>query len=161
MKAKSILATIAASLLATSAVVTSAEAQYADGGIKIGVLTDMSGLYADFTGQGSVWAARKAVEDFGAAAKGLKVEIVSADHQNKADVSSNIARQWFDVDKVDVIVDLVSTTTALAVNSIGREKNKVVLVSGAATSDLTGSQCSPNTIHWVDRKSTRLNSSHG
>ena len=149
MKAKSILATIAASLLATSAVVTSAEAQYADGGIKIGVLTDMSGLYADFTGQGSVWAARKAVEDFGAAAKGLKVEIVSADHQNKADVSSNIARQWFDVDKVDVIVDLVSTTTALAVNSIGREKNKVVLVSGAATSDLTGSQCSPNTIHWV------------
>ena len=126
-----------------------AQAQMTDGVIKIGVLTDMSGLYADFTGQGSVWSARKAVEDFGAAAKGIKVEVIGADHQNKADISSNIARQWFDVDKVDVIVDLVSTTTALAVNSIGREKNKVVLVSGAATSDLTGSQCSPNTIHWV------------
>lgn len=126
-----------------------AEAQMSDGVIKIGVLTDMSGLYADFTGQGSVWSARKAVEDFGAAAKGLKVEVIGADHQNKADISSNISRQWFDVDKVDVIVDLVSTTTALAVNSIGREKNKVVLVSGAATSDLTGPQCSPNTIHWV------------
>lgn len=140
-------AAAAALMLAGSA--SAQQVQLSDGVIKIGVLTDMSGLYADFTGQGSVWAARKAVEDFGAAAKGLKVEVVGADHQNKADVSSNIARQWFDVDKVDVIVDLVATTTALAVNSIGREKNKVVLVSGAATSDLTGPQCSPNTIHWV------------
>jgi branched-chain amino acid transport system substrate-binding protein len=140
-------AAAAALMLAGSA--SAQQVQLSDGVIKIGVLTDMSGLYADFTGQGSVWAARKAVEDFGAAAKGLKVEVIGADHQNKADISSNIARQWFDVDKVDVVVDLVTTSTALAVSAIAREKNKVVLVSGAATSDLTGPQCSPNTIHWV------------
>ncbi len=140
-------AAAAALMLAGSA--SAQQVQLSDGSIKIGVLTDMSGLYADFTGQGSVWAARKAVEDFGAAAKGLKVEVIGADHQNKADISSNIARQWFDVDKVDVVVDLVTTSTALAVSAIAREKNKVVLVSGAATSDLTGPQCSPNTIHWV------------
>lgn len=144
---RTILLAAAALMLAGPA--SAQQIQMSDGTIKIGVLTDMSGLYADFTGQGSVWSARKAVEDFGAAAKGLKVEIVAADHQNKADISSNIARQWFDVDKVDVIVDLVTTSTALAVSAIGREKNKVVLVSGAATSDLTGPQCSPNTIHWV------------
>ncbi len=144
---RALTAATAALMLAGSA--SAQQVQMSDGTIKIGVLTDMSGLYADFTGQGSVWSARKAVEDFGAAAKGLKVEIVSADHQNKADISSNIARQWFDVDKVDVVVDLVTTSTALAVSAIAREKNKVVLVSGAATSDLTGPQCSPNTIHWV------------
>ena len=146
MQSKKIVGLAAAALMAGGA---GAHAQMSDGTIKIGVLTDMSGIYADFTGQGSVWAARKAIEDFGAVAKGLKVEVVAADHQNKADISSNIARQWFDVDKVDVIVDLVTTSTALAVSSIGREKNKVVLVSGAATSDLTGPQCSPNTLHWV------------
>ena len=126
-----------------------AHAQNSDGTIKIGVLNDMSGLYSDLSGQGAVAAARMAVEDFGAAAKGMKVEIVSADHQNKPDVGSNIARTWFDVDKVDVIVDVPTSSVALAVNEIAREKNKVFLVSGAAASDLTGPKCSPNTVHWT------------
>jgi branched-chain amino acid transport system substrate-binding protein len=117
--------------------------------IKIGVLNDMSGLYADLTGPGSVVAARLAIEDFGAAKKGMKVEVVSADHQNKPDVGSNIARTWYDVDKVDVIVDVPTSSVALAVNQVTREKGKAFLVSGAASSDLTGKACSPNTIHWT------------
>jgi branched-chain amino acid transport system substrate-binding protein len=127
----------------------SAQAQYTDGTIKIGVMNDMSGLYADLTGSGSVVAARMAVEDFGAAAKGLKIEIVGADHQNKPDVGSNIVRTWIDVDKVDVIVDVPTSSVALAVSEIVKDKNKVFLVSGAAASDLTGPKCTPNTIHWT------------
>ena len=126
-----------------------AHAQYTDGVIKIGVLNDMSGLYSDLSGQGAVVAAKMAVEDFGAAAKGMKVEVVGADHQNKPDVGSNIARTWFDRDNVDVIVDVPTSSVALAVNEIAREKNKVFLVSGAAASDLTGPKCSPNTVHWT------------
>jgi branched-chain amino acid transport system substrate-binding protein len=126
-----------------------AHAQISDGVIKIGVLNDQSSLYADLAGQGSVVAARMAVEDYGAAAKGLKVEIVSADHQNKPDVGSSIARQWLDVDKVDVIVDVPNSGVALALNQIVREKGKALLISGAATADLTGKACSPNTIHWT------------
>ena len=126
-----------------------AEAQISDGIIKIGVLNDQSSLYADLTGQGSVVAARMAVEDFGAAAKGMKVEIIFADHQNKADVGSNIARQWYDTDKVDVIADVPNSAVALAVTQITRDKGKAFLVSGAASSDLTGKACSPNTIHWT------------
>ncbi len=126
-----------------------AQAQISDGVIKIGVMNDMSGLYADLTGPGSVVAARLAVEDFGAARKGMKVEIVSADHLNKPDLGSTIARTWYDVDKVDVIVDVPTSSVALAVNQITREKGKAFLVSGAATSDLTGKACSPNTIHWT------------
>src|SRR6185295_17748835 len=126
-----------------------ARAQVSDGVIKIGVLTDMSSLYADLSGQGSVVAARMAEEDFGAAKKGMKVEIVSADHQNKADVGSGIARQWLDADKVDVIVDTPNSGVALAVTQIVKEKGKAFLVSGAASSDLTGKACSPNTIHWT------------
>jgi branched-chain amino acid transport system substrate-binding protein len=126
-----------------------AHAQVSDGVIKIGVLNDQSSLYADLAGQGSVVAARMAVEDFGAEKKGMKVEIVSADHQNKPDVGSSIARQWLDVDKVDVIVDVPNSGVALAVNQIIRDKGKALLVSGAATADLTGKACSPNTIHWT------------
>src|ERR687887_2725796 len=126
-----------------------ADAQYTDGTIKIGVMNDMSGTYSDLSGQGSVVAARMAVEDFGAAAKGMKVEIVGADHQNKPDVGSNVVRTWIDVDKVDVIVDVPTSSVALAVNEIVRDKNKVFLVSGAAASDLTGPKCTPNTIHWT------------
>ena len=117
--------------------------------VKIGVLSDMSSLYTDLAGAGSVLAARMAADDFGAAAKGIKVEFVSADHQNKPDVGSNIARQWFDRDGVDMIVDVPNSGVALAVNGVTREKNKVFLVSGAATSALTGEQCSPNTVHWT------------
>ena len=139
----------ALAILAGVLVSGTAQAQYTDGTIKIGVMNDMSGLYADLTGSGSVVAARMAVEDFGAAAKGLKVEIVGADHQNKPDVGSNIVRTWIDVDKVDVIVDVPTSSVALAVSEIVKDKNKVFLVSGAAASDLTGPKCTPNTIHWT------------
>src|SRR5258705_1042881 len=124
-------------------------AQISDGVVKIGVLNDQSSLYADLAGQGSVVAARMAVEDFGAAAKGLKVEIIFADHQNKADVGSQIARQWYDADKVDMILDVPNSGVALAVNQIHRDKGKAFVVSSAASSDLTGKACSPNTIHWT------------
>jgi branched-chain amino acid transport system substrate-binding protein len=127
----------------------SAQAQYSDGVIKIGVMNDMSGTYADLSGQGSVIAARMAVEDFGAAAKGMKVEIVGADHQNKPDIGSNVVRQWIDVDKIDVVVDVPTSSVALAVSDIVKDKNKVFLASGPGASDLTGSKCTPNTIHWT------------
>src|SRR3989454_6210440 len=136
-------------IVALSLAMGTAQAQISDGVIKIGVLNDQSGLYADLAGQGSVVAARMAVEDFGAAKKGMKVEIISADHQNKPEVGSSIARQWYDVDKVDVIVDVPTSSVALAINQVTRDKNKAFLVSGAAASDLTGKACSPNTIHWT------------
>jgi branched-chain amino acid transport system substrate-binding protein len=128
---------------------TQAQAQLTDGVVKIGVLTDLSSLYADLAGPGSVTAARLAVADFNAAAKGIKVEIVSGDHQNKPDVAASLANAWFDVDKVDVIVDLVNSGVALAVSEVAKTKNKVALVSGAASSDLTGSKCNANTVHWT------------
>lgn len=134
---------------ALTLVVSSAHAQISDGVIKIGVMNDQSGTYADLAGPGSVVAARMAVEDFGAAKKGMKVEIVVADHQNKPEVGSGIARQWFDVDKVDAIMDVPTSSVALAVNQIAREKNKVLLVSTGATSDLYGKACTPNTLHWT------------
>ena len=112
-----------------------AQAQVSDGVIKIGVMSDMSSLYADIGGPGSVAAARMAVEDFGAAKKGMKVEIVSADHQNKADVGSGIARQWYDTDKVDAIFDVPNSGVALAINQLTREKGKAFINSGAASSD--------------------------
>src|SRR5687767_14438634 len=126
-----------------------AQAQISDNVVKIGVLSDMSSLYTDLAGAGSVLAARMAVEDSGIEKRGVKIEYVSADHQNKPDVGSSIARQWYDVDKVDVIVDVPNSGVALAVNQITRDKNKAFLVSGAASSDLTGKACSPNTIHWT------------
>jgi len=126
-----------------------AHAQVSDGVVKIGVLSDMSSLYSDIGGPGSVVAARMAVEDFGAAKKGMKVEIVSADHQNKPDVGSAIARQWYDSDKVDAIFDVPNSGVALAVNQLTRDKNKAFINSGAASSDLTGKACSPNTVHWT------------
>jgi branched-chain amino acid transport system substrate-binding protein len=128
---------------------TAAHAQISDGIVKIGVLSDMSSLYSDIGGAGSAVAARMAVADFGAAKKGMKVEVVSADHQNKPDVGSAIARNWYDTEKVDVIVDVPNSGVALAVSQITKEKNKVFLVSGAATSDLSGKACTPNTIHWT------------
>ena len=132
--------------LALAVVVGAAQAQTP---VKIGVLSDMSSLYTDLAGAGSVVAAKMAVEDSGVEKRGYKVEIISADHQNKPDVGSQIARQWYDTEGVDVIVDTPNSGVALAVNQITRDKNKVFLVSGAATSDLTGKACSPNTIHWT------------
>ena len=117
--------------------------------VRIGVLNDRSGVYADISGEGSVVAARMAVEDFKAAEKGLKVEIVSADHQNKPDLGASIARQWFDREGVDAIFDVPTSSVALAVHHVARERNKVLVDSGAGTADLTGLQCSPNTVHWT------------
>ena len=139
---------IATLALAAAAAVTSA-AQAEDITVKIGVLNDMSSLYSDIGGQGSVIAAKMAVADFNPAAHGMKVEVISADHLNKPDVGVNIARQWIDVDHVDAILDVPTSSVALAVNEVIREKNKVFLVSGSATSDLTGAKCSPNTVHWT------------
>jgi len=126
-----------------------AQAQVSDGIIKLGVLSDMSSLYTDLAGAGSVVAAKMAVEDSGIEKRGYKVEIVSADHQNKPDIGSGIASKWYDAEKVDVILDTPNSGVALAVNQITKDKGKAFLVSGAASSDLTGKACSPNTIHWT------------
>jgi branched-chain amino acid transport system substrate-binding protein len=117
--------------------------------VTIGVLTDMSGLYADLAGQGSVEAAKMAVEEAGGSVAGMAIEVVAGDHQNKADVGSTTAREWFDAKGVDVIVDVPTSSVALAVSEIARTNNKVFLASGPGSSDLTGSKCSPNTIHWT------------
>ncbi|MBR0839281.1 ABC transporter substrate-binding protein [Bradyrhizobium liaoningense] len=140
-----------ASLLLTTALTFAAAgvASAQDKTVKIGALSDQSGLYADLGGPGSTLAAQMAVEDSGLAAKGWKIDIISGDHQNKPDIGTAIARQWFDVDKVDVIVDVPNSGVALAVNNVIKEKNGVYINSGAATSDLTNAQCSPNTVHWT------------
>src|ERR1700761_3402152 len=117
--------------------------------VKIGSLSDQSGLYADLGGPGSTTAAQMAVEDSGLVAKGWKIDVIAGDHQNKPDVGVNVARQWFDIDKVDVIVDVPNSGVALAVSNLVKEKNGVFLNSGAGTSDLTNAQCTPNTVHWA------------
>jgi branched-chain amino acid transport system substrate-binding protein len=117
--------------------------------VKIGSLSDQSGLYADLGGPGSTVAAQMAVEDSGLTGKGWKIDVIAGDHQNKPDIGVNIARQWFDVDKVDVIVDVPNSGVALAVSNIVKDKNGILLDSGAGTSDLTNAQCTPNTIHWT------------
>ncbi|MFD1710574.1 ABC transporter substrate-binding protein [Ottowia sp. GY511] len=127
-----------------------AQAQISGNVVKIGVMNDMSGLYADIGGPGSVVAAKMAVEDYLKATKsGLKVEIVSADHQNKPDVGSSIARKWYDSDGVDMIIDVPTSSVGLAINQVTKEKGKAYVNTGAGTSDLTGKDCSPNTVHWV------------
>ena len=142
------LNTLLACMLAAVGLI--AHAQISDGIVKIGVLNDMSGLYADITGPGSVVAAKMAVEDYLKSSKSsLKIEIVSADHQNKADIGSNIARQWYDTGKVDMIIDVPTSSVALAISQVSREKGKIHVNTGAATADLTGKACSPNTIHWL------------
>src|SRR6202158_4951465 len=141
---------IASLLLGTALILASASfAAAQDKTVKIGALSDQSGLYADLGGPGSTLAAQMAVEDSGLTAKGWKIDIISGDHQNKPDIGTAIARQWFDVDKVDVIVDVPNSGVALAVNNVIKEKNGVYINSGAATSDLSNAQCSPNTVHWT------------
>ncbi len=135
--------------VAAAALLAPAVNAFAETEVKIGILNDRSGLYADLGGEGSVVAAKLAIEDFKAAEKGLKVTVLSADHQNKADVAVNKAREWYDQDGVDAIFDVPNSGVALAVSAITQEKNKVFIDSGAATSDLTGAKCSPNTIHWT------------
>src|ERR1700676_1472163 len=137
-------------LLGTALSVASAGFAFAqDKTVKIGALSDQSGLYADLGGPGSTLAAQMGVEDFRPPAQGWEIDIISGAHQNKPDIGTAIARQWFDVDKVDVIVDVPNSGVALAVNNIIKEKNGVYINSGAATSDLTNAQCSPNTVHWT------------
>jgi branched-chain amino acid transport system substrate-binding protein len=119
------------------------------GVLKIAVLNDMSSVYADYQGIGSVIAAQMAAEDYGGKAAGRRLEILSADHQNKPDVGSNIARQWLDIDGVDLILDIPNSAVALAVANLVRDKNKVFIGSGAGTTLLTGAQCSPNNVHWT------------
>jgi len=117
--------------------------------LKIGVLTDLSGPYQDIVGPLTVDAVKLAVADFGVSAKGFDVEVVAADHQNKPDIGSNIARQWYDRDGVDVIMEGGSSAVALAVAGVAKDKNKAYINSGAATSDLTGAQCNACTLHWT------------
>ena len=141
---------IASLLLGTAISIASASIAVAqDKTVKIGALSDQSGLYADLGGPGSTLAAQMAIEDSGLTAKGWKIDVISGDHQNKPDIGTAIARQWFDVDKVDVIVDVPNSGVALAVNNVIKEKNGVYINSGAATSDLSNAQCSPNTVHWT------------
>src|ERR1700686_469622 len=142
---------IVASLLLGSAL-SLASAGFAaaqDKTVKIGALSDQSGLYADLAGPGSTLAAQMAAEDSGLTAKGWKIDIISGDHQNKPDIGTAIARQWFDVDKVDVILDGPNPGVALRANNFTKEKTGANTNSGAATSDLTNAQCSPNTVHWT------------
>jgi branched-chain amino acid transport system substrate-binding protein len=141
---------ISALLLGTALALATGSLAFAqDKTVKIGSLSDQSGLYADLGGPGSTLAAQMAAEDSGLMAKGWKIDIISGDHQNKPDIGTSIARQWFDVDKVDVVVDVPNSGVALAVNNVVKEKNGVYINSGAATSDLTNAQCSPNTVHWT------------
>ena len=123
--------------------------QFSDNKIKIGILNDQSGVYADFGGKWSVEAAKMAVEDFGGKVKDIPIEVVTADHQNKPDIASNIARQWYDTEQVDAIMELTTSSVALAVQGISAEKKKIDIVTGAATTDLTGKACSPYGFHWA------------
>jgi len=141
MKARLVLCAVMAVFLGGAA-----QAQIS---VKLGVLNDQSGVYSDLTGQGSVIAARMAVEDFKPAERGIKVDIIAADHQNKPDIGASIARQWYDQEGVDVILDVPTSSVVLAINALTREKNRILISSGGGTSDLTGAQCSPNTIHWT------------
>ena len=145
---KSTLAAVAVSL-AFTAFTAPANAQISDDVVKIGVLTDMSSLYADATGKGSLAAVEMAVADYGGKVKGKPVEVISADHQNKPDVGVNIARNWYDNEKVDTIVDVPTSSVALPISALTREKNRININSGGGSSDITGVACSPNTVHWT------------
>ena len=136
-------------ILLSAAALFAAGMARADDTVKIGVLADMSSLYADLGGPGSVVAAQMAVDDFGGTVLGKKIEVVSADHQNKPDVGASIARQWFDEQGVSMITDLTTSSVALAVQEVARDKKKITLVVSAASSDLTGKACSPTSVHWV------------
>src|SRR5215471_8015966 len=149
--ARTVARQVIATLVLTSSLVFAghASAQTMDKVVKVGSLGDQSGLYQDIGGPGSTVAAQMAIEDSGLLAKGWKIDLISADHQNKPDVGTNIGKQWIDVEKVDVFVDLASSGVGLAIANLARERNVVNLNSGSASSDLTGKQCSPNTVHWV------------
>jgi branched-chain amino acid transport system substrate-binding protein len=144
---RSVVASLVSAAICLGA--SSANAQISGDAVKIGVLNDQSGLYADFGGTGSVLAARMAVEDFGGTVLGKPIEILSADHQNKVDLASATARQWIDVDGVDAFADLTNSAVALAIQNLTKERNRIALFSGPATTRLTNEDCSPNGFHWT------------
>ncbi|HEY3678904.1 MAG TPA: ABC transporter substrate-binding protein, partial [Bradyrhizobium sp.] len=143
------LAALLAAGLTFAASGTAANAQISDNVVKLGVLTDMSSLYADATGKGSLAAVEMAVADYGGKVKGVPIEVVSADHQNKPDVGVAIARNWYDNEKVDAILDVPTSSVALPISALTREKNKININSGGGSSDITGPACSPNTVHYT------------
>jgi branched-chain amino acid transport system substrate-binding protein len=136
-------------LLTTAVMAVPAMAEVSDGKVKIGILNDQSGVYADFGGKNSVEAAKMAIEDFGGKVLDAPIELVSADHQNKPDIASNIARQWYDTDQVDTIMDLTTSSVGLAVQALSLDKKKITINTGAATTDLTGKACTPYGFHWA------------
>ena len=140
---------MAVSAAAAFAAGTVSSAKAADNEVVIGDIDDLSGVYSDVIGQGGIEALNMAIGDFGGSVLGKKITTLVADHQNKPDIGTNIARQWIDVEKVDVVVDVLNSGVALAVNNVVKEKNSVMINSGAATSDLTNTQCTPNTVHWT------------
>lgn len=141
---KLLLTTVATGLAATPAL-----AEISDGKVKIGILNDQSGVYADFGGKNSVEAAKMAIEDFGGTVLDAPIEIVSADHQNKPDIASNIARQWYDTEQVDSIMELTTSSVGLAVQALSQEKKRITINTGAATTELTGKACTPYGFHWA------------
>jgi len=150
MKRKLLSALICAALIAHVSATAMAATKVSDGVVKIGVLTDMSGTYSDLAGPGSLVAVQMAVADFIAREKpDFKIEVISADHQNKGDIAAIKAREWIDTEKVDVIVDLVTTSTALAVMKVAKEKNRITIVSGAASTLITNEQCTDTNVHWT------------
>ncbi|MEX3009107.1 ABC transporter substrate-binding protein [Hoeflea sp. TYP-13] len=144
-----IIRILAAGVSALAMTIGTAQADISDGAVKIGVMTDMAAVYADLAGQGAVIAAQMAVEDFGGSVAGAPIELVTADHQNKADIAANLAREWFENDKVDALAELVTTSVALAVFEVAKQQNKIALVSGAASSPLTNDKCIPTGIHYT------------
>jgi branched-chain amino acid transport system substrate-binding protein len=146
---KTLLAFALAALACALPVTAPAQEKISDGVVKIGLILDMSSLYADITGEGSVTAARMAIEDFGGKVLGKPIELVYADHQNKADIAANKAREWFDQDKVDAIMDVAASATALAVVEVARAKNRIVVFNGPGSVRLTNEACSPVTVHYT------------
>ncbi|MDF2141875.1 ABC transporter substrate-binding protein [Paenirhodobacter sp. CAU 1674] len=140
---------LAASASALALLASGASAEISDGVVKIGLLTDMSGTYSDVAGPGTVTAAEMAIEEFGGTVAGAPIELVSADHQNKADIAANKARQWGDTENVDAFAELVTTSVAMAVFEVAKQQNKIALVSGAASSPLTNDACIPTGLHWT------------
>ena len=150
MKRKLIAIAVATALTTGTSLISAQQGKMSDDVVKIGVLTDMSGVYADYGGPGAVTAAKMAIEDFGGKMFGKNIEIVNADHQNKPDIAKSVTQQWFDRDKVDMTVENLNSSVALAVQALGKEKNKITIVTGAASSRMTNEDCAPDTgIHYL------------
>ena len=150
MKRKLMTVVVAAALATGMSAANAQQGKLSDDVVKIGVLTDMSGVYAEYGGPGAVMAAKMAVEDFGGKMFGKEIQVVSADHQNKPDIAKNVTLQWFDRDKVDMTVENLNSGVALAVTALGKEKNKITIVNGAASARLTNEDCAPGTgVHYL------------